>query len=196
MSRRHMPWLLIAFLALLFGESRLGTLVVAEEQAGADKLELAFPDIDGFQKGKINRYPQPGLGYSIGYITPEKILATIYVYNGGLDKIPDGPGSEAVKQQILNAKGDIYELKKRGDYDTVTPRGDEKPQEVPLGKGAKALRLSFEIGFDGQKLVSYIFVTGYKNHFVKIRFSYPAAEKDKGEKGLQKVLTEVGTLLK
>jgi hypothetical protein len=48
---------------------------------------------------------------------------------------------------------------------------------------------------DGTDALSHLYLAVYKDHFIKIRFSYPKEQKSEGEKSLSKFLDDIGRLL-
>jgi hypothetical protein len=170
--------------------------------AADDKLpgpKIDFPEVKGFTRGKPQTFPQVELGYALAYNHDSpRIAFTVYVSNKGLKEIPAGAKSDPVRTEMKGVADTIQELARRGVYKVAREVGEE--EVVPLGKakGAPAaLHRVFEITqMDGGKTLSEAYVTGYKNHFVKFRVTYPAADKDEARKKIATLLEALGEALK
>jgi len=119
----------------------------------------------------------PSLGRSIHYRYPG-VKVSIFVYNGGQRTIETGIAEPGIRDQIVGAIQDVYVQGKLGYYMDIQAMNPE-PTELDTGAGSQdALwtRLTYaetEKGIDVEKM-SWIFVTGYKNHFFKIRYTCAA----------------------
>lgn len=159
--------------------------------------KIEFPDVKGFTRTKTTVFPQARLGYSLGYDTPG-LTVTVYVYNNGRKEIPAGAKSDAVKEE-MKATVDTLELaRKQGLYKSVKEVGEEETVTLGTGKDAPAaLRRKFEL--EQPKLgtrLSETYLTGYKDHFVKLRVSYNPEDKAEAEKKLATLLDALGAALK
>lgn len=200
-EERIMRKLVLLFCSL----AALGTLPVAAvaDEAGVEqgqaafkdeKTGLEFGDVEGFRRTEVHRYEQAGLGYSVDYISDAGIRITIYVYDFGLPAIPDGPDSELAKANIVQAKGDIFRAKEKGLYQSVEQLSDSV---VTLGpaSGPKIHKMSFKIVRGDRENFSELYLTGYKNHFVKLRITYVADNKEKCEQEIAKVTARLASML-
>ena len=137
---------------------------------------IVFPEVEDWQKGDEVKYPTPELGYSVTYESTEGGRVTVYVYNGGLKKIPDGVDDQIVKNEIERAKNEIIQIGKAGLYQGVK---EVKNETVTLGGASgkvKALRSLFYFKVRGEAVDSEIYLFGYKNNFIKIRSTRPKSE--------------------
>ena len=66
----------------------------------------------------------PGLGYALRFGGKPGLMVDVYLYDLGLKTIPSDVESELIKNQLAQARGDIFELGKRGTYASVTDNGD------------------------------------------------------------------------
>ena len=157
--------------------------------------KIDFPEVKGLTRGKVKTYPQAELGYSISYDGPGTVV-TVYVYDRGIKKIPDGAKSDEAKDEMKRLVEELDLVKQQGVYKSVKELGKE--QTVQLGKGKdapSALLRRFEIERkDGVKL-SEGYVTGYKNHFVKIRITHDPDDKEAPKK-IAALLEAIGGVLK
>src|SRR5262245_63030478 len=62
----------------------------------------------------------PGLGYALRFGGKPGWMVDVYLYDLGFQTIPSDAESDAVKNQLAQARGDIFELGKRGTYGNVT----------------------------------------------------------------------------
>lgn len=157
----------------------------------ADNQEIQFPEIEGWEKGEVTVYPVPELGYSIGYRSEEGEAVTIYVYNGGYKKIPDGITDKVIKSQIDQAKSDIKKAEEMGVYEDVK---ELKNDTVTLGGvtgKVKALHSVFSFSLKGREVNSEIYLFGYNNNFIKIRASRPKQTVDEDITAMATLLSEI-----
>ncbi len=157
-------------------------------------LLIEFPDVDGWEKSEIQKYPTAELGYSVNYESAEGGRVTIYVYNGGKKNISSDIADKVIKNEVESAKSDIRQLGKAGYYDNVR---EIKSDAVTLGGTAgkiKALHSLFNFSARGQDLTSEIYLFGYKNDFIKIRATRPMNEDKTENKAISKLLAEIDAL--
>src|ERR1700732_5275959 len=62
---------------------------------------------------------QPGMGYGVRFRRPDWTIDT-YIYDLKMKSIPDDPASAAVQAALEEAKGEIVNIAKRGDYAGLT----------------------------------------------------------------------------
>jgi len=157
-------------------------------------LSIDFPDVDGWERSVIQKYPTAELGYSINYESVEGGRITIYVYNGGKKNIPSDITDKTVKNEMKNAKSEIQQVSKAGYYQDVK---EIKNDTVTLGGTAgkiKALHSLFNFSVRGQNLTSEIYLFSYQNDFIKIRATR-SREDDKIEnKAVSKLFAELDAL--
>jgi hypothetical protein len=61
----------------------------------------------------------PGMGYGVRFLRPDWTI-DVYIYDLKMKPIPDDPASAAVQAALDEAKGEIADIEKRGDYVGVT----------------------------------------------------------------------------
>jgi len=160
-----------------------------------EKTGLQFIDVPGLERTKAHRYEEPGLGYDVTYRSKLGLRCTIYVYTLGQANISEGPFGADIRQQLQQAKGDIVSAHKQGIY--------QKAEEISgdivvLGESDNAPRIHrsrFRLRRFDKDWVSYIYLTGYKKHFVKLRCTLPSEQQAECEKELAKVLARLGVML-
>lgn len=157
-------------------------------------LKIEFPEIDGWDKSEIRKYPMAELGYSVAYQSDEGGTVTIYVYNAGLSKISNDLNDKVIKDEIDRAKNEIIQVGKQGIYKNVK---ELKNDTVTLGGTSgktKALRSLFSFSIRGEEVDSEIYLFSYENHFIKIRATRPKAEDNAENKVFTKFLGEIDKL--
>lgn len=160
------------------------------ERVGKFDGNVKFPDVDGWTRGEKVQYPTAELGYSVSYGSRSGRV-TVYVYNGGLKKIPNdltGP----VADQMTTSRNDIKAMVEQGGYDSST---EGKVETViiggPTGK-VRSLHTEFTLKAKGNEFDSETYVFPYNDHFIKIRITRPkAVGKTEELQELMKSLDEV-----
>jgi hypothetical protein len=117
------------------------------------------------------------------------VAGTLYIYNAGLKAIPSGVESPIHKDAMDMAVNDVKEVSRQGQYqDLVFDRGEIANLAGNEG-GHRARHVSLAYTSQGIRWRSHIFVLGYKNQLVKLRFSYLDELRTSGEEQL-KILTK------
>lgn len=145
--------------------------------AAARGPDFDFPaELAGFARGPRTDYEAraPGLGTSVAY-TNGRWKADIYVYDGGVANIPDGPSSPTVAGQLAQASRDIGTAVAQGTYRGSEDRG---AVQVPGAAGARLACRAFTIDHPALgPTESLLCLTGLRGKFVKFRLSGPAAQQ-------------------
>jgi hypothetical protein len=182
------PLLVLVALVVLVGPVR-----AADDLPGP---KIDWPEVKGLERQKPNLFKDKALGYSVAYLGDGTVI-TVFVYDLGRDKIPDGPNSDVVKAEMYESLLALESNKASGRYKSIQPI-DEKVIPFGSSKGAPEVRrkrYEVEIAKEGAALTE-LYVTGYKNHFIKIRATYPAENKEKTQKVLDDLLDALGKELK
>jgi hypothetical protein len=115
----------------------------------------------------------PGLGYALRFGGKPGWMVDVYLYDLGLKTIPSDAESDVIKNQLAQARGDIFELGKRGTYANVTDKGDftvpatGKPRFICSSFGyLRGERVDIDVE-------SYLCLSSWKDKFVKIRMTAP-----------------------
>jgi hypothetical protein len=190
---------LVYGLVLTVIASLVAGLSDAEEKAekGTPYLEkqtgLSFPaSIGDLSRDRCKEFPEAGLGVLIRYVKGDAVLADLFVYNMGVQEIPSDANGDAIVQQADKALEDVRYFEKQGHYLglKVESRG-----VVPLtadAKGPKAQRIAMTFGAGDAQFTTFIYVTGYKNRFIKLRFTCPSANRKEAETQLDKLTSWLG----
>lgn len=168
----------------------LALLVPAEAQAplSPSYVEKAtginFPATIGLLAFEgAEEYEDESLGVAISYSTGA-VTATIYVYNAGLAAIPSGADSRVHKEAVAAAVNDIKQVSGQGTYQDLVFGREEVLALAGRTDGHRARHASLAYSLLGVRCHSHIFVLGYKNQLIKLRFSYPDESRTIGEEQL------------
>lgn len=183
------PLLAVAALLALVGSAR-----PADDELPGPKIE--WPEVKGLDRQKPNMFKDAALGYSVAYLG-EGTVITVFVYNLGLKKIPNGPDSETVKAEMYESLLALEANKANGRYKNLSPVSEKV---IPFGSSKTApqirrKRYEADIAKEGPAITE-LYITGYKDYFIKIRATYPADAKEKGEKLVDTLLDGLGKGLK
>jgi V8-like Glu-specific endopeptidase len=159
-----------------------------------DLVPILPDNMAGMKKGKVTVFDRPELGTGIGYNVPGASM-TIFVYNLGMKEIPADTSSAVFKGQFDQAVGDIYQAGKMGVMENVKRMPGSEMTIMPGKSGRKALTASFTFRMQGRDMNSKLYLTQYKNNWVKLRYSYDAAMQNKGEEMFQSFLAELSAIL-
>jgi hypothetical protein len=132
-------------------------------------LKIDFPEVDGWEKGEIVRYPVIELGYGLNYESETGGRVTIYVYNGGYKKIPNSAKDKLIKGEVEKAKNEIQMVEKMGRYKNVKELKDDTVMLGGVDGKIECAHKLFSMTVGADDLTSEIFVFSYQNHFIKVR---------------------------
>ncbi len=183
--------------SIIFGQEKKITNSYANKisiQKQPLDLKINFPEIEGWEKGEIQNYPTPALGYSINYESEDGGRVTVYVYNGGRDKIPNDVSNKILKDEINKAKSEIYQVEKLGHYKNVK---EVKNRTMVLGGEigkVESLHILFSFEAGANKLTSEIYLFGFENHFIKIRASRLYEDENTKNEAVETLLAEMDKL--
>jgi hypothetical protein len=169
----------------------------ADESADRADLVAAFPSRIG-SASKVTSLDmeseRPGTGSLIQYAGPD-LGVSVYVYDSQVEKIPSGAGSPIVRKEFEDVIEVIHLSKEIGLIQSVKEVSQETVFLDPGKKSQEVLSASFQITKDGESLVTRLFLTGYGNHFLKLRVTYEPAEREKAEAALGEFLVDLATFL-
>jgi hypothetical protein len=115
----------------------------------------------------------PGLGYALRFGGRPGWMVDVYLYDFGLKTIPADAESDVIKNQLAQARGDVFELGKRGTYGNVTDKGDFT---VPASGKPRFICSSFSY-LRGERVdidvESYLCLSSWNDKFVKVRMTAP-----------------------
>jgi hypothetical protein len=157
-------------------------------------LAVDFPDVEGWEREEIQKYPSEELGFSVNYESIEGGRVTIYVYNGGKRNIPDDLSDKILKNELNTARNEIRRVADMGLYQDVK---ELKNDTVTLGGAngkVKALRTLYNFSANGRNLTSEIYMFAHRNRFIKIRATRPRDKDENGNKAVTSLHAEIDAM--
>lgn len=152
-------------------------------------LGLTFPaTLAGLAIDSITDWEQkrPGMGQSIAYVSPQ-VKATIFIYTAGLPQIREGIESSSAQASFIQAMNEIFMAEKWGFLTSASLLESNRVAIASAGKVITLLHAAFQLGEDGTERLSYLYVTGYRNRFVKLRLTYDSLDQDETQQHLSVV---------
>ena len=136
---------------------------------------------------------RPELGYAWNYQIGRLLSATVYVYNLSVQAIPDGPSSPPVIAQFQRSLEDIRAAAQAKRYDQL--KVVKGPADCAFGSVVfRCITLSAIQ--NNAPIHTSLMVTGYRNHFVKVRLDWLEGS-ELGQASVDRfVQTLVGTTLR
>lgn len=173
---RHVFGSAVAGLAILLAlvAAAQPTAVPAPERN--DETRLAFPDTIGPARkvGSIDysrTKGMPELGWAWNYETTAT-TTTFHLYNSGIASIPPGATSGAVLTQFQQAIADIEIGAQTGRYEQLKP--SQGPSSCTVGAMVfRCVTFTAVLSKDKRPVFTRLFVTGYRDYFLKIRQDWP-----------------------
>lgn len=173
----------------------LAASIVAAEPYKNPATGLVFPDtMAGMTKSKVTVFDAPELGVGVGYNMPGASM-TVFIYNPGMKEISADVSSPAFKGQFDQAVRDIFQAGKMDVMQNIKELPGNGVTTMPGRSGRKALSASFSFRMQGKDMNSKLYLSQYKNNWVKLRYSYDAAMGNKGEEIFQNFLTDLSAIL-
>ena len=161
--------------------------------------KLRFPDkLGSWEKNEVHHFDEPGAGTSIDYRHPLTGGATFYIYTNGLKKIPTGGKSDAVRQEFANVLDQIETYYSGAEYEHLKKVLDAAPEVRSNGRTATLLASVYSFSVRDKhppQRLSYALLTGYRNRFLKLRFTLPADVEKNPERGQTELKQLVVALL-
>ena len=186
----------LAFAACAAEEPK-GPQPYTEPQTG-----IVFPvTLGNLTLADTHKFDKPGLGVAVRYVADELGLHTdVYIYDLGKKGLGTGANSAEVKAAFDLAKSDIQKAGYKNIKTLPTKPVALKVADKPLPMLIASYELTKVIKSDAETteitVVSHLLITAYKNQFLKIRMTYPLANKEKGAETLKGFLEALGPLLK
>lgn len=139
---------------------------------------------------------RPELGYDWSYQIDGQLLASVYVYNDGVKTIPTGAANPPVLDQFDRAYKAIHQVAQGdGRYDRLKPISG--PADCPIGGVVfRCVTFSAVQKTDKRPIHTTLLVTGYRNHFLKVRIDWPEGT-NAGQREVDRfVQTLVGVIIR
>jgi hypothetical protein len=192
-------FLRFAMLRLIAGIVLLTALSATAGTYTDKATKLRFPDkLGSWEKGEVHHFDEPGAGISIHYRHPLTGIATFYIYDNGLKEIPTGGKSGAVVQEFATVLQQIETTYSGPKYEHLKKIMDAAPEVRSNGKTATLLASVYSFSVRDEhppQRLSYALLTGYRNRFLKLRFTLPADFETNPERGQTELKQLVTALL-
>ncbi len=126
------------------------------------------PTAGGLRYRGVRRYRSAALGFSVRYQNTADTWADVFIYPGFGKKAPEQARSAAMARHFRQVEGDIFAAARQGYYRQLKKLGSRllrlDGRELWQGRYTYALR--------GRLVGSLLYLTGYRGHYVKVRFTY------------------------
>ncbi len=178
---------IVTVLALLIAIS------AAAEPYRHQKAGLLFPDaIAALKLVRVTDYEPlyAGLGTGISYRT-EAMRADIFLYDLTQGPVPEGASSPAAGKEFEQALTDIVAMEKQGTYKSVSFL--VRKETVPVGR-VKYLHSLLTYEQNNIKLISHLYLTGYRGLFMKLRITYFASARETEEANYRAFLSTIAEM--
>lgn len=173
---------------------RLATVCFLGLAAGAlaathtdSATKLRFPDsLGAWTRSEVHRYPEPGLGTAISYHHPHYGTVSIYIYNAKLARIPTGATNGIVEEEFQNLLEGIeasHTREKYQDSKRLTAVKTEIRKDHRIATVLAAVYSYSDPETRPPQHMTYALLTGYRNRFMKLRYTLLADGEQTSERG-------------
>jgi hypothetical protein len=135
------------------------------------EIGVTFPRTLGdFQLAGLISFPDPRAGFALRYSVSE-IRVDVYIYDAGLSSVPEGTSSSTVIQEFSQTAVGLQRAH-AGLLEGTMNLSDQRH----FGAESKVLRMlsaDFVFTHQGRRYQGFVWVTGYRGRFLKVRASYP-----------------------
>lgn len=157
-------------------------------------LAVDFPDVGGWERDEIQKYPVEELGFSVNYESEEGGRVTVYVYNGGNKSIPNDLSDKVIRNELNSVKNEIRRVADMGYYQNVKEVKNDTITLGGAGGKVKALRTVYNLSAGGRDLTSEIYIFAHQNRFIKIRATRPRDKDESGNKAVNSLLAQLDAM--
>jgi hypothetical protein len=170
-----------------------GPAALAQDVYLHTESKLKFPtNLSGARRISVQNYEDPRLGVAVTYQIPGVGRADFYVYRMNVSVIPTGIDSEPLRQALKTASSDVAEAVRRGAYDSAEPMfPDTSTYELP-NKIPRMYFTAYRLARPSQRnnpMISWLFMTGMSNHFLKVRVSHGHDQMSSGQDRVSETLS-------
>lgn len=155
---------------------------------------LKFPlQLAGARRLSIQNYDDPRLGVAVSYQIPGVGRADFYVYRLDASEVPTGIDSPALRVALANAHVDVDEAVRRGAYESAEAMFPESSTYELPNKIPRLYFTAYRLQRASQRnnpMVSWLFMTGMANHFVKVRVSHGQDQMSSGQDRVSETLSD------
>src|SRR5262245_26446752 len=142
--------------------------------------EWKLPEVEGWKHDKLKKIIPGRSDLAVDYET-DTILASIYIYDAGYERIPSDLKPKLVQDHFRQVAGDIQTAVKLGVYKSASTVAEG---EATLGSDKDAVKClygKYVIDRKTLRCSSTIHLTVKRDHFVKVRCTWPAGDDAKSE---------------
>jgi hypothetical protein len=170
-----------------------GVPAAAEDRVKLSPTPIELPGRIGplLHEGEPHEFDQPQLGVSYKY-NGNGLALTIYVYDLGVENIPDGGDTNITCQVFEQSKAEIA----GAGYAGLVLKNEQLVKVTPDADSPLVREAAFEFVLEGRPAISYLWITGVAKHFIKLRFSLDASMRDETADARAAVLTALGEAIK
>lgn len=154
-----------------------------------------LPEVDGWKHNQLKKVSTSRSDLTVNYQT-DTILASIFFYDAGFEQIPSDLKSKIVQGHFRQVVGDIQTAVKLGVYKSASKVTEG---ESSLGSDEDAIKClygKYVIVRPELKCSSTIHLAVHRDHFVKVRCTWPAGDDVNAEKKIDRLLSALGKMLK
>jgi hypothetical protein len=153
--------------------------------------KLPFPVSLGDTRFAGHRqYDPPELGVSVRYELGLEGHMDIYVYDKGLPAIGAGATAPDIVAEVASAIEDVGAMVANGTY-----RDAKVQSQTVRDFGGTSFQEARLVVVASTTLDSWIYLTGYRGHFVKVRTSYAASQAAQARPLVDEMMTALGRLI-
>lgn len=183
---------LVAFACVAIGGSAVHAARLGDNTVRLlpSKFKL-MQDIGPMRFTGENRYTDRRLGRSFGF-GAGGISLIVYVYDYGLEDLPDGPDSVPACEQFERAK---HEIEHGGNYQNVVLRSEATRRMKDSANAPLAREALYEFDRNGIHAWSYLWLTVADGYFVKLRLTLREEVKDEMHEARPEILGTIANAL-
>ncbi len=123
----------------------------------------------------------PGLGVSVGRQAPGT-TATIYLYTLGQASIPAGAAAPEVAAHFRQVLEDIAAHGQAQGYERFRKTAEGEIGFGPPGAEFRARTADMQYALAGEERLTKVDLLGWRNHFLKVRYTYAAGVREAAER--------------
>lgn len=141
---------------------------------------LQFPDsVSRWGRSNVREFEPKALGISYSYKSKlqREGAITCYIYNKGIDAIPLGAASPVVRKEIEEVRSIVGEAWRQqgGTAEDLLGVHEIKAEDGTV----VGLACAHRITYNGITYISLTGLSGWKGHFIKVRFTFPGNDLDR-----------------
>lgn len=176
------------------------SMTVAAKEDPAEIMRNLPVTIEGFDTEPLYVYPDKEGGVSVGYNDrAERAAVTVYLYDEGFETIPDGPDAPGFLEIEKGIVENYLKMQRDGEIkDFAIQSGGKVSLTLPDGREAafRHMRLAIESASDQPDTLSDVYLTGARDHILKIRITRIAPPMKELEARIERLVMRVYETIK